>query len=169
MLDLETIVENSVSKAGLISGVYFLLKDKELVYIGSSSNIHKRLAEHSTEKDYDSYYILPTPINKRYGIETEYIKLFNPPLNVTNSPKEEELTMDYIPKQITLTRKCGFDETTARLLGEVARYYGDDPRELAAYLLGQGVAEKARIMEEQLLEQAQWIDQAQTTEAEAAQ
>jgi len=74
---------------------------------------------------------------------------------------------DYVPTRITLSRKCGFDETTSRLLGEVARYYGDDPRELAAYLLGQGVAEKARIMEEQLLEQAQWIDQAQTTEAEA--
>ena len=69
---------------------------------------------------------------------------------------------DYVPTRITLSRKCGFDETTSRLLGEVARYYGDDPRELAAYLLGQGVAEKARIMEEQLLEQAQ------TTDTEAA-
>lgn len=47
--------------------------------------------------------------------------------------------MDYVPSRITLTRKTGFTEEAARLLGELAQSTGIDPREYASLLLVEAI------------------------------
>jgi len=48
--------------------------------------------------------------------------------------------MDYVPTKITLTRNTGFDENTARRLGELAELAGITARKLASQLLAAAVA-----------------------------
>ena len=73
--------------------------------------------------------------------------------------------MDYVPTKITLTRKCGFTEEAARQLGELSRYYGNDPRELAAWILVEAIDENARAMENQKREEEQEADDDQLCDA----
>lgn len=63
-----------------ISGVYFLCKNKEIVYIGQSKSIFKRVPAH-TEKEYDSAYFIPAPIDSLNNIEGALIRFFRPKLN----------------------------------------------------------------------------------------
>lgn len=61
--------------------------------------------------------------------------------------------MEKLPTRITLTRKCGFTAEATRQLAELAQYYGDDPRELAAWILVEAIAERAQVMEDQKREE----------------
>lgn len=62
-----------------MKGVYILLNGLEVIYIGSSVNIERRLTGHK-DKDYDHYVIIEC---KRYKMmEKKLIRLINPPLNI---------------------------------------------------------------------------------------
>lgn len=64
---------------GRLSGVYFLIHEGEVVYVGRSENILGRIAAHISEgeKEFDSFTYLPAgPIR-----EGHYIKLLNPKYN----------------------------------------------------------------------------------------
>lgn len=68
-------------------GVYLLYKNKELIYIGSTSNLDSRLKTHSYEKPFDeAVYIDCENIsaNKMLSIEKELIQELQPILNNHN-------------------------------------------------------------------------------------
>ena len=46
------LTKNELKK---IRGVYFLYRGEEIVYIGQSINITKRIWTHASEKEFDSY------------------------------------------------------------------------------------------------------------------
>ena len=63
-----------------LCGIYFLLKNKEVVYVGQTTNFHQRIGAHK-EKDYDSYCFVKVEKNKLDKAEIENIMLYKPIYN----------------------------------------------------------------------------------------
>jgi molybdopterin converting factor small subunit len=62
-------------------GIYFLIKDESVVYVGQSINIAQRIANHKTTKDFDTFtYIQCKPENLN-TIEAMYIDRLKPKYN----------------------------------------------------------------------------------------
>lgn len=55
--------------------VYFLIKNKSIVYIGQSTQ-KTRIGYHKKEKDFDSFYYIWFEDNQHYHIETLLLKKF---------------------------------------------------------------------------------------------
>ena len=62
--------------------VYFLVKNKEVVYVGKSDRGMIRINEHSyTEKDFDSFYFVNCKLEKLKNMENYYILKYKPKYN----------------------------------------------------------------------------------------
>lgn len=64
-------------------GVYFLFSGDEIVYVGQSVNVFARVAGHFVYKSFDSFAFVPCRHDQRLALESHYIKLFSPALNVS--------------------------------------------------------------------------------------
>jgi|SRR5580700_6142141 hypothetical protein len=67
------------------TGVYFLIADRKVVYVGRSIRGVARLLEHQ-EKLFDSWAFVPCAEQDLIGWERYYTHLFAPPLNRMNMP-----------------------------------------------------------------------------------
>lgn len=67
-----------------ICGIYFLLLDGEVTYIGQSINCHFRISVHIAEKkkDFNSCYIIRSEPEDLDNLEALYIKKFTPRYNI---------------------------------------------------------------------------------------
>jgi len=74
-------------KALTISGVYFLLRDEEVVYVGQSSNVAQRIAAGHPEKEFDDAVCLLVPQEQLLEVEAAFISALNPLYNRTALPK----------------------------------------------------------------------------------
>jgi len=95
----------------IAQGVYFLVKNDAISYIGSSVNLMSRLAQHLKRKDFDEVLILEmNDCNERLmrNIENTLIKRLKPPKN-----KQLYTTLKFIDKD-------GMEVSTTRLF-EMAR------------------------------------------------
>ena len=65
-------------------GVYFLYDKDELVYIGTSDNLYRRIGQHIAEKTktFNRFELYPT--TDRIRLEGFLIKMFNPKYNVSS-------------------------------------------------------------------------------------
>lgn len=73
-------------------GVYFLIKDNEIVYIGKSVDLRKRLGTHKRRIDFNRVFIIPhTGKDWLIDIEITYIKKFQPILNQCVNPNMRKL------------------------------------------------------------------------------
>ena len=63
-----------------LCGIYFLIKNKEVVYVGQTTNFHQRIGAHNG-KDYDSYCFVKVEKNKLDKAEIENIMLYKPIYN----------------------------------------------------------------------------------------
>lgn len=74
-----------------ISGVYFLIADDEIVYVGESENIIVRISQHIQSdkgKIFDRWCWLQVPAEERRKVERAYITRFNPRLNRAGVAKQ---------------------------------------------------------------------------------
>jgi len=62
-------------------GVYFLIKNNEIIYIGQTTNLHARIATHRSNKNFDYFSFLPVEKDMLDITERAYITKFNPKLN----------------------------------------------------------------------------------------
>lgn len=63
-------------------GIYFLFKAGELIYIGKSRNMRKRVYEHKmTKRDFDAVTYVEAPEAWLARLEAAYIAEFKPPQN----------------------------------------------------------------------------------------
>lgn len=78
------LVENSVP-IGVLTGVYFLMWDGKIVYVGQTTNLHFRIGQHLTEgvKEFNRYAFLPLPPHMLDEIEDYYIDVCLPKYNVS--------------------------------------------------------------------------------------
>ncbi len=63
-----------------MSGVYFLIDDTEVVYVGQSVNVYARIAQHK-DKQFDRYAIVPCAVNMLDKLESLYIHCLRPRQN----------------------------------------------------------------------------------------
>lgn len=64
------------------SGVYFLVKDDRVVYVGQSGNVYARIAAHQSSKDFDGWCYTPCEGKKQLDIlESLYIHYLQPEQN----------------------------------------------------------------------------------------
>ena len=87
-LSKEEIIDQRLFSRIEAVGVYFLIKNKEIIYIGKTSSIFNRLNNHKGVIDYDSYYFIPTHESVLDFDETKYILKYMPVLNKTISCAE---------------------------------------------------------------------------------
>lgn len=93
------IVEHAVPATTAV-GVYFLIQDKRIVYVGQSTNVFSRIFTHIGSKKFDSYVYIPCEKEKLDKLESLYIHFLSPPLN-GNTPagnKLAPLTLDSLLK-----------------------------------------------------------------------
>ncbi len=85
MTERVDLYKNRVQKIPVdISGVYFLFKGEECVYIGESNSIFRRSSQHMNHKknEWDSFKIHPVEgEHKRKALESFLINVFQPKLN----------------------------------------------------------------------------------------
>lgn len=79
-----------------IAGVYFLIKNNKIVYIGQSKNLSNRIADHIEEKDFDKYTWLEIKIENLDYYESYFYYKFKPELNNKNRIpiRKEDLTQN---------------------------------------------------------------------------
>lgn len=76
------------------SGIYFLIKNSEIVYVGQSVDVYSRMACHRREKEFDRFHIIPCEKEHLLEIEAKYIAKFNPKLNVLG--RSDRMTIEEI-------------------------------------------------------------------------
>lgn len=64
------------------AGLYFLIKDEKVVYVGQTKNLSARMAGH-LNKDYDKYRFIQCPEHLLKHYENRWILRFSPILNKT--------------------------------------------------------------------------------------
>ena len=65
-------------------GIYFLIKDEEVVYVGQSIEIFRRIGKHRNEgKDFDSFAFIECEKSELDKLEAKYITALAPELNWT--------------------------------------------------------------------------------------
>lgn len=72
------------------SGVYFLINDGRVVYVGQTREIMLRLYTHRKQKDFDKVYMIEVPNQELDTVERKLIKVLDPPLNKVHKPKKED-------------------------------------------------------------------------------
>ncbi|MEL7966324.1 hypothetical protein AAG587_08105 [Vreelandella neptunia] len=64
-----------------LTGVYFLIKDERIVYVGQSLNIISRVAAHVKHKEFDRFAFVPCDAQDLDVLESLYIHFLQPELN----------------------------------------------------------------------------------------
>lgn len=79
----ERSIQAASAPISSICGVYFLLSDGEIVYVGASRNIMRRVSQHLDDdsKTFDSVSFIETSEQAMFRIESAYIEKFRPKLN----------------------------------------------------------------------------------------
>lgn len=69
-----------------ISGVYFLFRGDEIVYIGQSYDVYSRVIDHKSDpsKHFDKWAYIEVDETERLEIERRYIEMFQPQYNQTH-------------------------------------------------------------------------------------
>jgi predicted GIY-YIG superfamily endonuclease len=79
-LDKEYILSKSIPALPKC-GIYFLIKGKEIVYVGQSIHIPRRLKEHRKGKDFNRIFFIKCRPGDLDDLEKYYIREFVPRLN----------------------------------------------------------------------------------------
>lgn len=100
--------EEIISKARPVDhidnvGIYVLLREGEIVYVGQSQNIKSRIGTHLAEKAkiFDSYYVIYCDSFQLNDLEAEFIIKFDPIYNAAIPSNNEYKTFEGVRKQLT--------------------------------------------------------------------
>lgn len=71
------------------SGIYFLIKRREVIYVGQSVDVLGRIARHRREgRDFDAYTYIECPPEELDQLERQYIRALVPELNMSFGNKD---------------------------------------------------------------------------------
>lgn len=98
LLSQETLIQQAKSNLS-ICGIYFLIKDNEIVYIGQSTNIFARLSGHGN-KDFDSVTFVPCEKSELNIMESLYILAYRPKLNGMAGRNQDRISSPLSLQQI---------------------------------------------------------------------
>lgn len=102
-----------------MSAIYFLFIDNELVYIGQSINVERRLYAHPIA--YHTHRIIPCPVDKLLYYEKRLINFFKPKMNRETGGKRKGAGRK--PKEPTTTIRVPVSlvEDVKRLIGRLRK------------------------------------------------
>jgi hypothetical protein len=108
-------------------GVYFLLKDGHLLYIGQSMNVGKRMAGHASKQP-DDVWVLQVAEKDLVNAESNFIAILRPPLNRRVDPYPDEwLIQRRVEMGIaTAAEKASLDLPDLFVVGEATDVFGDE-------------------------------------------
>lgn len=90
--------------AGIVTrkcGIYFLIKDEKIVYVGQSINIQNRVQQHRMIKDFDRFTYVECKAEDLSKIEAMYINKLKPILNYNLAGRLVfPITIDYLQRSI---------------------------------------------------------------------
>lgn len=96
---LHDIITNSIVLEPIV-GVYFLINGNELVYIGQSTDMAKRITAHKNEKriTFNRYSFVECGIDELDIIESLYIHAYRPKKNgkVRNNPEAKYAPVSFL-------------------------------------------------------------------------
>lgn len=72
------IIASSRAVEPVISGIYFLIRDGRIIYVGQSRNLASRLATHAQSRVFDRWHAIPCEVERLNEVESAYIRLFLP-------------------------------------------------------------------------------------------
>lgn len=81
LMSQKQIVDRSM-QVERICGVYFLILGDEIVYIGQSQDVDRRISAHA-DKHYNRIYVIKAPQQDLLWLEAMYINKFKPRYNLT--------------------------------------------------------------------------------------
>lgn len=64
------------------SGIYFLIREGVIVYVGKSGNVYRRVSDHTKTKEFDRISVIECSAESLDALERVYIKKFKPVLNI---------------------------------------------------------------------------------------
>lgn len=73
--------------------VYFLVRDREVVYVGQTISLASRLESHRKDKQFDEVFYLPTPREELLQVESGFIKALDPELNKVKPRRRRPASM----------------------------------------------------------------------------
>lgn len=96
-------LRKTAQRVELVTGIYFLFLDDELVYIGKSVNVISRIGGHLSDplKTFTHFTFVPVPLERLAKEELRLIRRFRPRLNRSgiNEPKPLEPRRELPPRE----------------------------------------------------------------------
>ena len=86
----------------IFSGVYFLIKNDRIVYVGQAQDVDLRIEQHRQDKDFDSFTYVQAFGGQLDVLESMYIHHYQPELNAGRGSK---IVAPLRPDAIAGTRK----------------------------------------------------------------
>jgi excinuclease UvrABC nuclease subunit len=85
LIDSSDIIDAKYKIVPPITGIYFLILNTDIVYVGQSTDVEFRVHSHRRrgEKVFDSFYCVSCDPEKLDILEAEYIVQFNPRYNTS--------------------------------------------------------------------------------------
>lgn len=91
MLAANEIIALSRPRPKAVSGVYFLIRHNQIIYIGQAVNIPIRIAVHARRIMFDRYHSIECALSRLDAVERAYIRKFRPLLNRAHNQEVNEL------------------------------------------------------------------------------
>jgi hypothetical protein len=92
--------ESAVVKGAMpyskVCGIYFLVRDKKIIYVGQSIDVFSRISTHRNDKEFDSIAYVPCEPSLLDKMESLYIHVLSPHLNgnMCNGAKLAPIALD---------------------------------------------------------------------------
>lgn len=83
----ETEIVSRADRRIQLSGIYFLVKDGRIVYVGQAQDVDVRIAQHRKTKDFDEFTYIQAMGDQLDLLESIYIHHFRPELNARRGGK----------------------------------------------------------------------------------
>lgn len=135
----------------LVSGVYLLVKDGAIVYVGQSVNVPSRLGSHALEKDFDRAVYMPVVKEDLDAVEGALIRHLEPPLNGRgpNAGRDDEVLLGLGLRDVEERRRARLAASAKRQQERAEA--AADLRRAATKLREEQRAAAARLREERLV------------------
>jgi hypothetical protein len=90
--ELENLQQINLQELTQGRGIYFLMQNITVVYVGQSVDVFQRVRTHVVEgaKTFNNVYFYPVPFGNLNVIEREFIKEFKPRYNIAGKPTTKE-------------------------------------------------------------------------------
>lgn len=86
LLPAQVIVAGATKWPSIAVGIYFLIKRGRVVYVGQSTNIIARIAQHAASRSFGSWHWIQCTRDELNSAETQYIAALCPPWNKVGRP-----------------------------------------------------------------------------------